>query len=131
MSTTDRASTVQEFAPGETIAEQGSPGGGWYVLLSGRVAVLKNGTRVAEFATRGTVFGEVSSILSRPRTATLRAVEATSVVHFEADLDRLVTQHPNIAKTVLVSLAKRLEQTTDALWVAVQEAEVTRPQPPS
>lgn len=120
MSSDSSPRNVKEFPAGSIIAEEGSPAGGWYVLLSGRVSVLKQGTQVAEFATRGMVFGEISSILGRPRTATLVAQVATSVAYFEASLDELVTKYPNVAKTVLVSLAQRLERTTDALWVAVQ-----------
>lgn len=113
---------VKTFPRGSVIAEEGSAGGGWYVLLSGRVAVFKQETQVAEFATKGVVFGEISSILSRPRTARLVAAEPTSVLHFEANLDELVTRYPNVAKTVLISLAQRLERTTDALWVARNQA---------
>ncbi len=117
---TDTHSNVKNFARGDVIAEEGSPGVGWYVLLSGRVGVIKQGTQVAEFSTRGAVFGEISSILSRPRTARLMAVEPTSLMHFEANLDELISKYPAVAKTVLVSLAQRLEKTTEALWVAVQ-----------
>jgi CRP-like cAMP-binding protein len=116
----DSPENVKEFARGDVIAEEGSAGGGWYVLLSGRVAVFKQGTKVAEFSTRGMIFGEISSILSKPRTARLVAVEPCLVMHFEANLDELVTKYPAVAKTVLVSLAQRLEKTTEALWVAVQ-----------
>ena len=111
---------VQTYSRGAIIAEQGSIGGGWYVLLSGRVAVFKHEAQITEFSTRGVIFGEISSILSRPRTATLIAVEPTSVIHFDADLDELIAKHPKIAKTMLVSLAQRLEKTTDALWAAMQ-----------
>lgn len=112
--------TVKTFARGDIIAEEGSAGVGWYVLLTGRVGVIKAGTQIAEFATRGAVFGEISSILSRPRTARLIALEPTTLMHFEANLDELVSKYPAVAKTVLVSLAQRLEKTTEALWVAVQ-----------
>jgi CRP-like cAMP-binding protein len=120
MSLGDTPNNVKEFSRGDVIAEEGSAGGGWYVLLSGRVAVFKQGTKVTEFSTRGIIFGEISSILSKPRTARLVAVEPCQVVHFEANLDELVAKYPGVAKTVLISLAQRLEKTTEALWVAVQ-----------
>ncbi len=87
------------------------------------MAVFKKGTQLAEFSTRGMVFGEISSILAKPRTATLIAVEPTSVLYFEASLDELVTRYPKVAKTVLISLAQRLERTTGALWTAVNQAQ--------
>lgn len=119
----DPSKSIKQYARGEIIATQGSTGGGWYVLLSGRVAVFKHEAQVAEFTTRGAIFGEISSILGRPRTATLIAVEPTSVVHFDANLDELISKHPAVAKTMLVSLASRLEKTTNELWSAVQPKE--------
>lgn len=131
MNAADSPRNVKMFARGEIIAAEGSPAGGWYVLLSGRVAVFKQERHVAEFSTRGMVFGEISSILSRPRTATLVAVEPTTVLYFEAGLDELVTRYPTVAKTVLVSLAQRLERTTDALWVAMNQARVAEASAPA
>lgn len=114
------------------IAEEGSPGVGWYILLSGRVGVFKHGKPIAEFNTRGIVFGEISSILARPRTARLTALEPTWVLQFEANLDELIAKYPNVARTVMISLAQRLEKTTDALWAALQPGDTARlPVPPS
>lgn len=121
------SNTVKNYPRGAIIAEEGSPGVGWYVLLSGRVGVFKQGTQVAEFSTRGMVFGEISSILTRPRTARLTATEPTSIMHFEADLDTLIAKYPKVAKTVLVSLAQRLEKTTEALWVASNHPKLPEP----
>lgn len=120
MPISDSPENVKEYARGDVIAEEGSPGVGWYVLLNGRVGVFKQGTKVTEFATRGMIFGEISSILSKARTARLVALEPSMVMHFEANLDELVGKYPAVAKTVLVSLAQRLEKTTEALWVAAQ-----------
>lgn len=106
------------YAPHQVIEEEGSSNGGWYVLLSGRVGVFKKDKQVAEFTTRGVVFGEISSILHRPRSARLVALEPTTVMHFNTDLDELIAHHPKVAKTILISLAERLVRTTDALWSA-------------
>lgn len=119
--------SVKTYPRGAIIAEEGSPGVGWYVLLSGRVGVFKQGTQVAEFSTRGMVFGEISSILARPRTARLIAIEQTSIMHFEADLDTLIAKYPKVAKTVLISLAQRLEKTTEALWMATNQPKLPEP----
>jgi CRP-like cAMP-binding protein len=109
---------VTDYAAQQVIEEEGSPKVGWYVLLSGKVGVFKRGLLVAEFAERGAVFGEISSILRRPRSARLVALEPTSVMYFDTDLDQLIADHPKVAKTMLVSLAERLVKTTDALWSA-------------
>lgn len=106
------------FAPQQLIEDEGSPQIGWYVLLTGRVGVFKSDIQVAEFSTRGAVFGEISSILRRPRSARLTALEATTVMYYDTDIDQLIAHHPKVAKTMLVSLAERLVETTEALWSA-------------
>lgn len=130
MSSVPASNNVKNYGRGAIIAEEGSPGVGWYVLLNGRVGVFKQGTQIAEFSTRGIVFGEISSILSRPRTAQLVAIEPSAIMHFEADLDELISQYPKVAKTVLVSLAQRLEKTTEALWTVTAAQAHTKDLPP-
>ena len=98
----------ETYAANAQIAAEGSTGIGWYVLLSGRVAVFKSKLKVAEFGQRGTVFGEISSILKRPRTATLVALEPTEVIHINAELDELIAKHPDVARKIIVNLAERL-----------------------
>jgi CRP-like cAMP-binding protein len=112
---------VTAFAAGAVIEQEGSLRLGWYVLLAGRVAVYKSGGLVAEFSRRGEVFGEVGSILRRPRSARLVATEPTEVMYFDCDLDELLAHHPKVAKAMLVSLAERLVKTTDDLWSAGAE----------
>jgi CRP-like cAMP-binding protein len=106
------------YGPQQLIEDEGSPQIGWYVLLNGRVGVFKSDIQVAEFATRGAVFGEISSILRRPRSARLTALEPTTVMYYDTDIDQLIAHHPKVAKTMLVSLAERLVETTEALWSA-------------
>ena len=112
---------VTDYMGGHIIEEEGSASLGWYVLLSGRVGVFKQNAQIAEFSKRGAVFGEIGSILRKPRSARLVALEPSSVMYFNCDLDELVTQHPKVAKTMLMSLAERLVKTTDDLWSARSE----------
>ncbi|MFA5262492.1 MAG: cyclic nucleotide-binding domain-containing protein [Opitutaceae bacterium] len=110
---------TQTFSSHTLISNEGDPSGGWYILISGRVGVFKGSHKVAEFDKRGSVFGEISSILSQPRTATLIAIEDSELVYVEANLDQLVRHHPEIAKKIISNLAERLVRTTDALWIAM------------
>ena len=59
------------------------------------------------------VFGEISTILDRPRTATLKAIVTSEVLYIEESLDQLILTHPDIARKIIVSLAERLTKTTD------------------
>ena len=114
----------ETYAANAQIAAEGSTGIGWYVLLSGRVAVFKSKLKIAEFGQRGTVFGEISSILKKPRTATLVALEPTEVIHINAELDELIAKHPDVARKIIVNLAERLAKTTGDLWTAVEKEDV-------
>jgi CRP-like cAMP-binding protein len=111
---------VTQYDSGAVIEHEGATSLGWYVLLSGRVGVFKQASQIAEFSKRGAVFGEIGSILRKPRTAKLVALDPTSVMFFDCDLDELVAQHPKVAKTMLLSLAERLVKTTDDLWSRVE-----------
>ena len=55
-----RALKVARYRIGEVICTQGEPGDAFYVLLSGHVAITKDGHKVAVMSTPGTGFGEVA-----------------------------------------------------------------------
>lgn len=109
------APATRSFPASAIVAHEGEVGGGWYVLLSGRVGVFKRDTLITEFTTRGMILGELSSILGHPRTANLVALEETTLLHVDLDLDELIALHPKVVRTLVVSLAQRLEKTTEAL----------------
>ncbi|MBI2620224.1 MAG: cyclic nucleotide-binding domain-containing protein [Ignavibacteriales bacterium] len=106
---------------GETIVREGEPSEGWFVLLNGRVGVVKKDLSITEFGESGTVFGELGSFLKIPRTATLQAIEPTSLLYVNMSLEDLVLNHPDIARKIILSLAERVAHTTDAWWTTSQE----------
>ena len=67
------------FEPGEMIVEEGRTGNGMYIIMSGRVEVVKGkGTENSRvLAERGPeeIFGEMSLLGEWPRTATVLAVD--------------------------------------------------------
>jgi len=114
---------IKKYIPiGETIIREGERSEGWYVLLSGKVGVFKRDLTVSEISDRGTIFGELGCILHGPRTATIQALEPTSVLYVQMDTDELIAKYPEIVKSILVSLAERLSQTTEAWWATKQKA---------
>jgi CRP-like cAMP-binding protein len=109
------------YSIGEIITRMGDPADAWYILLTGKVGVFKRDFSVAEISERGTVFGELGCLLNIPRTATLQALEPTSVLYVEMNMDEVVAKHPDFAKRILVSLAERLAKTTDSWWSSSQQ----------
>ena len=115
------SSNIQEYAEKQVIANEGDNEVGWYVLLKGSVGVFKHDRNVAEFNQRGVVFGELSSILNTPRTATLIALEPTQVIHFKTSLDNIIEHYPKMTKQIMINLAERLAKTTDNLISVVEK----------
>ena len=84
------------------------------VLISGSVTVEKDGIPFARIDHPGAVFGEMSWVLDRSATATVRA--ATPVeVHVMDDPDAFLTDHPGAAVAVLRMTAMRLDGLTQYL----------------
>jgi CRP-like cAMP-binding protein len=110
------------YSIGDTIARAGEPADGWYILLTGKVGVFKRDFTVAEIDSRGTVFGELGCILNIPRTATLQALEPTSVLFVQMSIDEVLEKHPLFVKRILISLAERLAKTTEAWWASAEKS---------
>ena len=110
------AGTKKYYSIGDTITSMGDPADGFYILLTGKIGVYKKDFTVAEVNTRGTIFGELGCILNIPRTATLQALEPTSVLFVKMTVDELVEKHPEFARRLLIDLADRLTRTTESWW---------------
>jgi len=104
------AAVTQEsyFQPGQIIVTQGTPGQAFYLILSGRVEILRDGTSLGAFGA-GDFFGEMSLLDSAPRSATIRAIETTSCLMLSSwDFKALLEKHPGIAIKLLEVLSRRL-----------------------
>ena len=106
---------TKAYEPGEIILSQGESSQGFCILKSGTLEVVKGGKVITELGVPGTIFGEMSDILGEPRVSDVRAKDEALVIHIEKSIDELVVQDPSIAKKLIFTLAKRLEQTTGML----------------
>lgn len=110
----------------EIITNEGDLSFDWYVLVKGRVGVFKGELKMSEFSERGVIFGELSGLLARPRTATMKALEDSEVMVVESSIDEVIRNHPDIANKILISLAERLAKTTDEMWAVIGEREAKK-----
>lgn len=104
------AAVAQEslFQPDQIIVTQGTPGQAFYLILAGRVEILRDGVSLGAFSA-GDFFGEMSLLDSAPRSATIRAVDQTSCLMLSSwDFKALLEQHPSIAIKLLEVLSRRL-----------------------
>ncbi len=116
MTLSETIATLPEisFAAGEEIITEGGQPDRIYFLKSGRVEVVRNGIRVAVIKTPGSVIGELSALLDKQATATVRALEPTAVATAPEPLDFLQA-NPVVNLHVSRLLAHRLDAATQYL----------------
>ncbi len=108
------------FAPGEIIVEEGRTGNGLYIVLSGKVEVVKGlgGARPQTLAVfgPGEPFGEMALLADWKRSASVRAVDEVECL----GMDRwaflaYLNREPQLAIKMLQMLAQRLAETNEKL----------------
>ncbi len=98
-----------KFEDGETMCAEGEQSYYAFLLLKGTVAVSRNSREITRVSREGSFLGEVATLTSLPRTATMVASGAVwAVVLNAAELERFVTANPAIGLRVIRSLAHRL-----------------------
>jgi CRP-like cAMP-binding protein len=105
---------VLTVTAGEALIEEGSTSARLLVLESGEVVVEHDGVTFARIDTPGAVFGEMSAVLDRPATATVRAVSDVRLRVAE-DPVGFLTDRPGAALQVLRTTASRLDGMTHYL----------------
>jgi len=66
------ASTIIKVYKGNTVVSEGQIDDSLYIILSGKIEVLKEGEKI-DFIDKGECFGEMAYLSGKPRSATLRA----------------------------------------------------------
>ena len=106
-------------SPGEVIIAEGTPGDSLYLILAGALEVTKrDGDREITLATRrpGEFLGEMSLLEQAPRSASVRAVEASRLLVIGPEAFRqLLARRPEAATTLLRTVAGRLRSTEASL----------------
>ena len=105
---------VATIAVGDVLIEEGTDPGRLYILRSGSVNVERDGVAFARIDSPGSVFGEMSVVLGKPATATVRAMTVVDV-HVVDDPEAFLTQRSGAALSVLRMTAARLDGLTQYL----------------
>lgn len=110
----------RHFKGGETLVEQGESGRGLYIIVAGKVRIIKEtvGGEKLEVAVLGPgdFFGEMSVLDDAPRSASVMAVEDTECLVLAAwDFKAKMEMNPEIALQVLPVVVKRFRETNDKL----------------
>lgn len=99
-----------EAPSGRVLMREGEFGAEMFVIVSGRVAIDRDGERLAELGP-GELFGEMAILSEGRRTATATALEpARLLVVAHREFHALMDEMPSVREAVLACVADRIRQ---------------------
>jgi EmrB/QacA subfamily drug resistance transporter len=106
------AARTVELPAGAWLFEQGDPAGSAYVVSSGRLQIVQDGSVVREL-TPGAVVGELALLTGEPRSAGARAHRDATLLELPRDaFEAVLDSDPRAARSLLVQMAEELRTTT-------------------
>ncbi len=110
----------REFEPGQTVFREGDASDTCYVVREGHARAIRThgDGRTITLATfgPGDIFGELAMFEDERRSATVEAIDTTSVVGvLGGDMRRLMGEHPDIATRLVIALGRRLREMNERL----------------
>lgn len=104
------------YRSGEVIFYEGEENSDLFIMLSGRVEFLRSGKRIALLDQQRSFFGELAGLLSIPRSATVRAMNASKCLVIKgSQVQNFFIALPEVQLIILKTLGQRLVTTTDRL----------------
>ncbi|PIQ86314.1 MAG: hypothetical protein COV74_05465 [Candidatus Omnitrophica bacterium CG11_big_fil_rev_8_21_14_0_20_45_26] len=103
-----------EFKKGETIYNKGEESDGFYLILRGRIVILKSDRQVINHLHAGDHFGETSLLAGRPHSATTEAQNDSILLKIaKKDFLLLLKEIPSLSLNISRTLGSRLTGTLD------------------
>jgi CRP/FNR family transcriptional regulator, cyclic AMP receptor protein len=109
-----KGAAQRQVPAGTIVLREGTKTGRLFILIEGRLEVIRGGAVVAVLAEPGALTGEMSLLLDRPHTATVRAA-ADSLICEVDDAASFLNQQPSVALLIAQLLAQRLNVATTYL----------------
>jgi CRP/FNR family cyclic AMP-dependent transcriptional regulator len=104
----------REVPAGTLVIREGGKTGHLFVLIQGKLEVVKGDSVVAVLSEPGAMLGEMSVLLDQPHTATVRAA-SDSIVYEIDDAASFLRDQPAVALLIARLLAQRLNVATTYL----------------
>lgn len=105
--------TEVEFAPRHTIVRQGEIGTGFFIVVEGRVKVVRDARTLATLGA-GEFFGELSVLDGQPRIAQVVAEEPTRCLALASwDFEKVLLDQPALSLAIMRGLAARLRAVSE------------------
>ncbi|MBK7319692.1 Npt1/Npt2 family nucleotide transporter [Candidatus Villigracilis affinis] len=108
------ADLLQEMdvLPGETVIKEGETGESLYIIVDGKVEVVDDNRVLNQLGARA-VFGELSLLDSSPRSATVRALEETSLLRLDqTPFYEIMSDYVEVAMGTIHMLTRNLRART-------------------
>lgn len=107
---------IKEYEPGENVFVENDHGDAMFFVFEGQVDLLKSG-RLLKRVGQGEYFGEMSMLISTPRTATATVVgdETKLIAIKSSNFEAIMRENPDIVLALLKEMAGRLKTTNLAL----------------
>ena len=112
---------VTVVGPRGVLVPEGQKTGKLYVLKSGDLEIVRDGSLVASIGEAGAIIGEMSVLLDQPHSATVRS-RMGAEVHAIDDPETFLDANPGVARQIASLLAVRLQKTTALLVDMRQQA---------
>lgn len=113
---------MARFAPRERLVTENEPADVMFVLIEGNVEVVRGGVAVMQMTAPGSLLGEMSALLGRPYSATVRAVSDVTAYRIE-NPGTFLAERPVLLLRTAQLLAMRLDNATAYLSNLMAEAE--------
>jgi CRP/FNR family cyclic AMP-dependent transcriptional regulator len=121
------SSSSRSFPKNTVVIHENDPADSLFIIESGKVKVYcsdKNGKEfIMNTQGEGDYFGELALLDDSTRSASVRTVEKSSFcIIFKDDFNRVLDQHPNIARQLIRNLSARVRKLTgDVKSLALQD----------
>ena len=110
----------RSYEPGQLVFREGDDSDTCYIVREGHARAIRSHSdgRTITLATfgPGDFFGELAMFEDERRSATVEALEPTSLVGvLGGDMRRLMGEHPEISMRLVIALGRRLRETNERL----------------
>lgn len=102
---------VARFQPRERLVLEGAPSEAMFVLIEGSVEIVRGGIALLTVSAPGSLIGEMSALLGKPYSATVRAVSEVTAYRID-DAGRFLAERPVLLLRTAQLLAQRLDNAT-------------------
>ncbi len=107
---------VEKYEDGDSVIREGNTDIDFFKLLRGGLAVVKDGKKIAELTEPGEYFGEMASLCSEPRNASVISIGRSEVKRYPGDkLDEIIHKHPDVSSHLFKAMATRLHKSNQII----------------